>query len=215
MGFKAMGSIKSPVRKFVVLNPWLHPSDVFVPQVNDYRAARYISVMNPQQVLLYVGGACYDYGKGGTRAAWSLVFRPDAPDANVTCRLERDGPQTQQRAELRGVIAALQYRAWNSEGFRSIVIATNSEYVIHGATEWAWKWDKNGWKNPNEGVPVPNRSLWEKLMKEVKKLESIGVEPKFWHVSPEWNEAAIDLAMEGTKREDVDSSFQKVVGILV
>lgn len=173
-----MSSIKNPQRAFLVLNPWLHPSDIFVPHINDFRAARYVSVMNPQQALLYTAGACIDYGLPTARAAWSLIFRPEAPEANIACRLEQDGPQTLHRAELRGAIGAMQYRSWNSEGFRSIVIATNSEYVFRGATEWAWKWEKGGWKNPQDGLPVANRGLWERFMKEVKKLESIGVEIK-------------------------------------
>lgn len=157
IGFKSLPSIKNPQRTFLVLNPWLHPSDIFVPHVNNFRAARYVSVMNPQQALLYTAGACIDYGLPTARAAWSLIFRPEAPEANVSCRLEQDGPQTLHRAELRAVIGALQYRNWNSEGFRSIVIAINSEYVFRGATEWAWKWEKNGWKNPVDGLPVANR----------------------------------------------------------
>lgn len=215
VGFKSMSSIKNPNRAFIVLNPWLHPSDIFIPHVNNYRAARYVNVLNPQQVLVYVAGSCIDYGHPSARAAWSLIFRPEAPEANVTCRLEQDGPQTQHRAELRGAIAALQYRQWHTEGFRSFVIATNSDYVVRGATEFAWKWEKNGWKNPQDGYPVANRALWEKLMKEVRKLESIGVEPKFWHISSEWNEAACEMAEAGTQLQDVDTSFQKVVGVLV
>jgi ribonuclease HI len=174
-----------------------------------------VNVLNPQQVLVYVAGACIDSGLPTARAAWSLIFRPEAPDANVGCRLEQDGPQTQDRAELRGVIAALQYRNWNTEGFRSLVVATNSDYVIRGATELVWKWEKNGWKNPQDAFPVANRGLWEKFMKEVRRLESIGVEPKFWYIDAEWNEAAVELAMAGTQRQDVDASFQKVVGVLV
>ena len=215
VGFKSLPAVKNPNRSFIVLNPWLHPSDVFVPHVNNFRASRYVNVLNPLQALVYVAGACTDYGFPTARGAWSLIFRPEAPEANVACRLEQDGPQTLHRAELRGAIAALQYRNWNSEGFRSLVIATNSDYVVRGATEWAWKWEKNGWKNQHDSSPVANRGLWEKLMKEVRKLESIGVEPKFWYISAEWNEAAVEMAIAGTQRQDVDSSFQKVVGVLV
>lgn len=214
-GFKSLPAIKNPNRVFVVLNPWLHPSDIFVPHVNTYRAARYVSVTNPQQVLVYTAGACIDYGLPTARAAWSFIFRPDAPDANISMRLEMDGPQTLHRAELRAAIGALQYREWNKEGFRSIVIATNSDYVFRGATEWAWKWEKNGWKNLQDGYPVANRGLWEKFMKEVKRLESIGVEPKFWYISNEWNEAALEMANNCTSKKDAEPTFSKLVGVLV
>ena len=174
-----------------------------------------MSVTVPTQVLLYTAGACIDYGLPTACAGWSLIFRPDAPDANVSARLELDGPQTLHRAELRAAIGAMQYRSWNTEGVRSVVIATNSDYVVRGGTEWVWKWEKNGWKNPQDGYPVANRSLWEKFMKEVRKMEAIGVQVQFWYISAEWNEAALELANAGTLRKDVDQTFQKVVGILV
>jgi ribonuclease HI len=66
--------------------------------------------------------------------------------------LEKEGPfgepslQTSNRAELRAVIAALRFRAWQGEGFKSLVIATDSEYVVEGATNWARGWLRNNWR---------------------------------------------------------------------
>jgi ribonuclease HI len=56
-------------------------------------------------------------------------------------RLESRGPNneevplTSNRADLRAVIAALRFWLWNNEGTRRLVIATDSSYVIDGATE--------------------------------------------------------------------------------
>lgn len=47
---------------------------------------------------------------------------------------------TNNRAKMRAVIAALEFRAWADEGWRSIVIATDLEYVVRGATEWLPRW---------------------------------------------------------------------------
>jgi ribonuclease HI len=60
--------------------------------------------------------------------------------------LENQGPhgeieaQTSNRAELRALIGALQFRLWHNEGFNCRVTATDSSYTVDGATDWMWKW---------------------------------------------------------------------------
>ncbi|KAK4174570.1 putative ribonuclease H [Triangularia setosa] len=39
---------------------------------------------------------------------------------------------TSNRAKLRAVIAALQFRAWHEEGWRRVVILTDLEYIVKG-----------------------------------------------------------------------------------
>jgi ribonuclease HI len=64
------------------------------------------------------------------------------PPGAIAFRLENHGPSgiptepTSNRAKLRAVIAALQFRAWGSEGWRRVVVLTDLEYIIWGATQW-------------------------------------------------------------------------------
>lgn len=64
-----------------------------------------------------------------------------APGA-IAFRLEKHGPSgvpaehTSNRAKLRAVIAALQFRTWGSEGWRRVVVLTDLEYIVWGATRW-------------------------------------------------------------------------------
>ncbi|KAK0730255.1 hypothetical protein B0H67DRAFT_452205, partial [Lasiosphaeris hirsuta] len=47
---------------------------------------------------------------------------------------------TNNHAELRAAIAALEFRCWWGEGWERIVIATDSKYVADGATAWLLSW---------------------------------------------------------------------------
>ena len=81
----------------------------------------------------------------------------------ISNRLEQDGhPQTSNRAEFRAVLASLTLRYWAGEGFSRIVLASDSEYVVKGISQWIFKWRKNGWKMTT-GSPVANQDLWKKL----------------------------------------------------
>lgn len=60
----------------------------------------------------------------------SVSFRFETRGSNKDLKL-----QINNGAELRAVIAALKYRAWGGESFGRLIIATNSEYVVNGATQ--------------------------------------------------------------------------------
>ena len=91
-------------------------------------------------------------GQANPKAGWDFWhgLGPSGNTLVVSGRLEKKGPfgdnsiQTSNRAELRAVIAALQFRYWPGEGFYTFVVATDSEYVVEGSTKWAKTWAKNG-----------------------------------------------------------------------
>ena len=57
------------------------------------------------------------------------------------------------------MLAALGSRWWFGEGFKKIVIACHSEYVMNGISSWILTWKKNEWKT-NTGTVVENLDLW-------------------------------------------------------
>ncbi len=68
-------------------------------------------------------------------------------------------PQTtNNRMELIAVIKGLEAICESSK----VVIYTDSEYVLKGASEWLANWKKKGFKT-SSGKAVKNRDLWEKL----------------------------------------------------
>ncbi|KAI8402352.1 hypothetical protein FOFC_17661 [Fusarium oxysporum] len=104
---------------------------------------RFIRVDDPKSFLICTDGACLGNGQVEPKAGWTSVFGPleQNTNASVNERLEHQGPlggfgnPTNNRAELRAIIGALRYRNWASEGFTTLVLATDSEYVVKGATE--------------------------------------------------------------------------------
>jgi ribonuclease HI len=67
---------------------------------------------------------------------------------------------TNNRMELRAAIAALEALPEGSE----VEVLSDSQYVVHGATAWSLKWERNGWrKTPNAREEVMNADLWRRL----------------------------------------------------
>ena len=135
-------------------------------------------------------------------------------------RLEKKGPfgegalQTSNRAELRAVIAALRFRYWPGEGFHTLVIATDSEYVVEGATNWARAWIQNGWVK-RDGSAVKNRDLWEALLGELEKYKEEGMAIQFWKIPREWNMVADAAAKQAAAAEDAPNRWMDVMGMKI
>jgi ribonuclease HI len=180
-------------------------------------------VASEKRCLVFTDGACLNNGQENPKAGWAFVFGPgqqadDDRPATTSGRLETHGPfgdpgeQTSNRAELRAVIAALRFRHWAGEGWKSIVVATDSEYVVKGATEWARRWTRNGWKTAS-GNAAKNRDLWELLLGQVELWQEEGLRVEMWRVPRAWNAAADAAAKAAAGEEDVEK-FTDISGIL-
>ncbi|KAI0883013.1 RNase H domain protein [Annulohypoxylon maeteangense] len=184
------------------------PTEVFR---SDRICSRYIHLKDRQCTLVFTDGACLNNGMPNPRAGWGIVYGPGHRDGGpeIECgRLENKGPfgddgiQSSNRAELRAVIAALRVRNWPGEGLNTIVIATDSTYVVDGSTKWAKTWIKNDWKT-GVGADVKNRDLWEMLLGEAERWEDRGLLIQFWKIPRDWNSAADAAAKEGALKEEV------------
>lgn len=78
------------------------------------------------------------------------------------------------------------------------VIATDSEYVVKGITEWLPAWRRRGWRTSNGQVPG-NLDLFQKLDAIVGEAEREGINVGFWHIGREFNTLADSLAKRGAK----------------
>ncbi|KAH6962030.1 hypothetical protein BKA56DRAFT_647580 [Ilyonectria sp. MPI-CAGE-AT-0026] len=178
--------------------PTSHPAELFppTPMVRS-QTIRFISRNDRNKVLVYTDGACSNNGQLEPRAGWAVVCAPPGNDdecyrGGVSGRLEDKGPfgddsvATSNRAELRAAIGALRLRDWQNEGYDSIVIATDSSYVVDGATGWAKGWVRNGWKTRNRDN-VKNRDLWEVLLGEVERWKDQGMTVDLWKIPRELN----------------------------
>ena len=164
--------------------PGTRPTDLFAVQSNrcTLPGYRFVRKNNKRQMLMFVDGACLSHD---SRAGWAVCL---GPQVVVKGRLEPPGAQTNSRAELRGAIVALGLRVWKKEGFGSIVIATDSEYVVRGYCEWLSVWRGRNWRT-TRGTDVLNRDLWKVLDDQIHSLAREGVQVWFWRIPREWNEA--------------------------
>lgn len=166
---------------------------------------RFVNRYDSREILLVVDGSCINNGSisqpatGGCSFAYKGVGRSGLPVAfpfsvgeqgggeggTVGFPLEQTGPAgeyhvaSSNRAKLRAVIAALQFREWQEEGWRRIVVATDLEYVVFGATRWLRSWAKRRWKT-RRAQHVANRDLWEELHSIIDRLAGLGTEVSFW-----------------------------------
>ncbi|KAJ7937058.1 ribonuclease H-like domain-containing protein [Mycena leptocephala] len=181
------------------------PEDLFPATIVENFSPKYLerfcihprfvpAVSVPKTMMIYTDGACSFNGLDSPRGGFAFVFNR-SPGGKCSSALEQKGPDgqihvhTSNRAELRAVIAALKFRAWRGEGWKRIVIVTDSEYVGKGATTWMRKWARNAWCT-SSGKQAANRDLWEALSEAMGCCADGGCEVSFWMVSRKWNTLA-------------------------
>lgn len=164
---------------------------------NSIPRPRYIRKSNPREMLIFIDGSCLGNGTPGARAGFGVQW---SPTDNLSCRLEGDGYETSNRAELRAAIAALSVRAWNGEGFDTVVLACDSEYVVLGICERVQTWIHRGWRTA-AGRPVMNQDLWEMLLEKLEEKDDAGIMVKFWRIPRGFNDEADQLAKDGALKE--------------
>ncbi|KAJ5743472.1 ribonuclease H1 [Penicillium manginii] len=186
----------------------LQPMELFRGRARFMNMVRCTYPNDNSILLIMTDGACLNNGQANPKAGWAFFqgLNIEGQPLVVSGRLEKQGPwgddgiQSSNRAELRAVIAALRFRHWPSEGFSTVVIATDSEYVVEGSTQWAKTWVQNNWtrkgKKGNDDVNVKNKDLWEMLLGECENAHRQGLAIQFWKIPREWN----TLADEGAKK---------------
>ncbi|KAL1890062.1 hypothetical protein Sste5346_008498 [Sporothrix stenoceras] len=171
---------------------------------------------NETATIIYTDGACLNNGQANPRAGWGFWYGMTADEHHLVChgRLEKKGPfgddalQTSNRAELRAVIAALRFRDWSLEGFKLVVIGTDSVYVVEGSTKWAKTWMEKNWRT--KYGPVKNKDLWEALLGEIEQYKNYGIEVMLWRIPRDWNMIADGVAKEAAAMEDQSDEFKDI-----
>jgi len=138
-----------------------------------------------QVIEIYTDGACRgNPGPGG----WGALL--------ISGKHEKmmhggEADTTNNRMELTAAIKALNVLKDDS----SVVLYTDSKYVMDGINEWMPNWKKRGWKTAAR-KPVKNQDLWQGLD------EAIGRHKIDWrwvkgHAGNPGNEMADELANKG------------------
>jgi ribonuclease HI len=101
---------------------------------------------------IFTDGACSgNPGPGG----WGAILRTDGHEKELSGGAAMT---TNNRMELTAVIRGLEALKRAS----TVVIHTDSRYVMDGVTQWLARWKRNGWKTSDK-KPVKNEDLWREL----------------------------------------------------
>lgn len=104
------------------------------------------------QAIIFTDGACLgNPGPGGYAAV--ITF---AGEEQII--VGRDRSTTNNKMEMTAAIKALEAVSKDLP----IVIHSDSQYVIKGATEWLRGWKAKGWRKA-DGKPVMNQDLWMQM----------------------------------------------------
>lgn len=107
-------------------------------------------------------------------------------------------PQTNNRAELTGLLRALQIAPKD----RDLEIITDSNYSINCVTVWYKSWMGKKWKT-STGKDVENQDLIKDIRKLIEEREGLEIGTTFtWikgHAQDPGNEAADRLAVAGAQ----------------
>lgn len=136
-------------------------------------------------VEAWTDGACRgNPGPGG----WGALLRYDGKEKRL-CGGEQE--TTNNRMELMAAIMALESLSRSC----TVVLTTDSTYVMKGLTEWLPNWKKRGWKTAAK-KPVKNVDLWQRLDAAAQRHQ---VQWKWvkGHSGHAENEIADELANQG------------------
>jgi ribonuclease HI len=104
------------------------------------------------EAIIFTDGACLgNPGPGGYAAVITI-----AGEEQVI--VGRDRSTTNNKMEMTAAIKALEA----VPQALPIVIHSDSQYVIKGATEWLRGWKAKGWRKA-DGKPVLNQDLWMQM----------------------------------------------------
>lgn len=154
-------AVKPPVP--MPQKPSVFPTDV------PPRSAAPVAAPVVQPILLFCDGACANNGKRHAKAGFGMSVQQGGVElVAVSEPLGADEPQTNQRAELRGLYAALTYVS-NSTASGVLQIHSDSQYAINCITKWAPAWKRAGWRKA-DSKPVLHRDLIEPMYEMWRSL---------------------------------------------
>jgi ribonuclease HI len=158
-----------------------------------------LSVKKGQIVIYTDGGALSNPGPGG----YGAVIVTNGKTKELSKGFRRT---TNNRMELLACIAGLDAIKKSS----SIVLYSDSKYVVNGITKgWAKKWKANGWVKSNK-EPALNPDLWDQLLKLCSKHD-VTFQWVKGHAGIAGNERCDELATKAASGRNlaVDKVYEK------
>lgn len=145
-------------------------------------------------LTIYTDGASRgNPGPGG----WGAVVLVEMPaEAGVHVMELSDGVKkaTNNQMELQAVLSVLSDTG--SRAFEgSVVVYSDSAYVVNGLNSWVYGWEKNGWITSTK-TPVENKALWQELLILLGEYgKRLSIEKVKGHAGDLYNERCDELAV--------------------
>ena len=125
---------------------------------------------------VFTDGGSMANGKKNARAAYSVYFEnPELSGLNVTKPVDKSLMQTNNVAELSGILEAFKIIQNNKKSIKTpVVLYSDSLYSIKCITQWYKGWVKNGWKNA-KGEPVKNKELIQQILDIISTFDVVTI----------------------------------------
>lgn len=144
---------------------------------------------------LFTDGSCEpNPGVGG----WAFILRPENNNLDEMVFSGGEKDTTNNRMELLAVIkGAILYKNCCHTENNSLLIFSDSKYIVDGINDWLEGWEKKNWiRSGNK--PVLNDDLWKQILSLKKELPMKGIFVRGHSGHPE-NERCDKLATDQTK----------------
>ncbi|MCR4311421.1 MAG: ribonuclease HI [Candidatus Taylorbacteria bacterium] len=167
--------------------------------------------MIPNSITIFTDGSSRgNPGPGGFGAV--VVYNDEAKVESGKWKVKelggREAYTTNNRMELTAALEALKFIQNQGSTFfpiqgRTLVLYSDSSYVVNGITKWVFGWQKNGWKT-KEKRDVENRDLWEQLV-ETSRDKRIEWKQVSGHVGVVGNERCDEIAQTYAELTQTDA----------
>jgi ribonuclease HI len=152
-------------------------------------------------ILIFTDGSCVK----GIKAAYGYYMMIDQEIYEDYRVLE--GDKTNNKAEISGMILALEILNEFVKYNDTINIYSDSEYTIKSLTEWIDRWKKNGWKTADK-KPVKNVELIQKMDQLYNELKIKCPNLKINHIRAHQKEPKKDtkewILWNGNNKVDIE-----------
>lgn len=151
--------------------------------------------------IIFTDGACANNGQPGAKSGVGLAYgngEGSQLSKPITDMVDIFPLRSNQRAELLAAKLGVEFlsKAYTkdpTDKAAAWIVATDSEYVVKGMTEWLPKWESNNWRTSN-GTKPANLDLFLALDDLVTTQEANNLTIGFWHIPREHNKLADRLA---------------------
>ncbi len=156
------------------------------------------------KLIVYTDGA--SRGNPGP-SGWGAVVLVDGYAMEIAGASKK---ATNNQMELQAVLEVLSDSA--SRAYKgSVVVYSDSAYVVNGLNSWIWNWEKKGWITSTK-TPVENKDIWMKLLELLKEYgKRLSIEKIKGHSGELYNERCDELAVNAAlqKKQELFKGSQK------